>query len=482
MAIDTARLGADGTARLDADGAALVAEESAWRELAAGVLRRNHPDATPATVRRSLTRTTVEGLPVPVLGTPATCEPVGSSPIPVTERVGWDVRSLILVTDGTGSTDAPADQARRESAGGSTSLWLRLPPDESLDVLAGCLAGMPLDGRCLAVDADDSIAAARVLVEAVGSGVRLHPDTVVGVDPFAAAVRSGGAVPAAGECAAAVRALTEAADTLGVGSIAADGTAAHDAGAGEAGELGWMLAVGVALLREMTSGSTDVAAAARRIEFRLAATVQLYPTVAKFRAARVLWDRVLQLCGVSGVPARLHAVTSRPMLTRRDPETNLLRTTVAAFAAGAGGADAVTVLPYDHAARVSGAAARRWARNISHLLIAESHVGQAVDPAAGAFAVEELTQTLAEAAWAEFGRIEAAGGARAALAEGAVGRRWAAAADERDRRIADGRQPLIGVTVHPPATAEPPGPPPVSGWPPPRTWEPADVPSGKDAS
>lgn len=463
MAIDTAR----------------PEDELAWCELAAGVLRRNHPDVTAATAREALTRTTVEGLPVPVLGTPATSRPAGISPVPLTERVGWDVRSLVLVTD---DVAAAADQARRELSGGATSLWLRLPPGESPDDLAGCLAGIPLDGRRLIVDADDSVGAAGVLVAAAGRGMRLHPDSVVGVDPFAAAVRSGGAPPDGAACGAAVRALTEAVDALGVVAIVADGTAAHDAGAGDAGELGWMLAVGVALLRDMTATAGDLAVAARRIEFRLAATVQLYPTIAKFRAARLLWSRVLQLCGVADVRARLHAVTSRPMLTRRDPETNLLRTTVSGFAAGAGGAEAVTVLPFDHAARVPAAASRRWARNISHLLIAESHVGWAVDPAAGAFAVEELTQTLAEAAWAEFGRIEAAGGARAALVDGEVARRWTATADERDRRIADGRQPLIGVTVHPPAAAEPLGPPPVDGWPPPRSWEPAVVPSGRDAS
>ena len=114
------------------------------------------------------------------------------------------------------------------------------------------------------------------------------------------------------------------------------------------------------------------------------------------------------------------------MMTRYDPWVNLLRTTVAAFAAGVGGADAVTVLPFDTRLGVPDALGRRMARNISSLLISESHVAAVHDPAAGAHAVEMLTAELAEAGWAEFQRIEAAGGisgrARRRFTAGTAGR------------------------------------------------------------
>ena len=123
-----------------------------------------------------------------------------------------------------------------------------------------------------------------------------------------------------------------------------------------------------------------------------------------------------------------HAVTSGPMMTRYDPWVNLMRTTVAAFAAGIGGADAVTVLPFDAALGVPEALGRRLARNISSLLISEAHVAEVADPAAGAYAVEMLTAQIADAAWAEFARIERDGGI---LAGG--GRRFAARSVGVDR-------------------------------------------------
>jgi methylmalonyl-CoA mutase len=137
------------------------------------------------------------------------------------------------------------------------------------------------------------------------------------------------------------------------------------------------------------------------------------------------------------------------MLTKYDPWVNLLRTTVAAFAAGVGGADAVTVLPFDTRLGVPDALGRRMARNISSLLVAESHVLAADDPAGGAHAVEILTAELAEAAWAEFQLIEKAGGAQAALADGSMPGRWARIGAERQRRIASRRQAVTGVSEFP---------------------------------
>ena len=127
----------------------------------------------------------------------------------------------------------------------------------------------------------------------------------------------------------------------------------------------------------------------------------------------------------------LHAVTSRPMMTKYDPWVNMLRTCVAAFAAGVGGADAVTVLPFDARLGLPDAFSRRIARNTSSLLVEESHVAKVADPAGGAFAVEKLTDDLAVAGWEELGRIEAAGG----VVDGAR-RRLAAAPDRRGRRRA----------------------------------------------
>ena len=124
------------------------------------------------------------------------------------------------------------------------------------------------------------------------------------------------------------------------------------------------------------------------------------------------------------------------MMTRYDPWVNLMRTTVAAFAAGIGGADAVTVLPFDAALGVPEALGRRLARNISSLLISEAHVAEVADPAAGAYAVEMLTAQIADAAWAEFARIERDGGISQVVDDGSLHARWASTARERRVRIA----------------------------------------------
>ena len=135
----------------------------------------------------------------------------------------------------------------------------------------------------------------------------------------------------------------------------------------------------------------------------------------------------------------LHAVASPTMYTRRDPYVNLLRGTVAGFAAGVGGADAVTVPPFDAALGASTPFSRRIARNTQSLLVMEAHLARVIDPAGGSWFVESLTDALARAAWAFFQELEAAGGVVAALDSGLVADRCAAvraAAGEGGRRPA----------------------------------------------
>jgi methylmalonyl-CoA mutase len=137
------------------------------------------------------------------------------------------------------------------------------------------------------------------------------------------------------------------------------------------------------------------------------------------------------------------------MMTQRDPWVNLLRTTLACFGAGVGGAQAITVQPFDAALGRPDGFARRIARNTSSLLVMESHVARVIDPAGGSWYVERLTDDLAAAAWAWFTEIEQAGGIVAALDSGLVGRRlertWAARADN----LAHRRDALTGVSEFP---------------------------------
>jgi methylmalonyl-CoA mutase len=137
------------------------------------------------------------------------------------------------------------------------------------------------------------------------------------------------------------------------------------------------------------------------------------------------------------------------MMTARDPWVNLLRTTLACFAAGMGGADAVTVQPFDAALGLPDSFARRIARNTQSLLTEESNVYRAADPAGGSWYVERLTEDLASAAWAWFTEIERAGGMGEALDTCLVAGRLAATWARRADNLAHRRDPLIGVSEFP---------------------------------
>ena len=115
-----------------------------------------------------------------------------------------------------------------------------------------------------------------------------------------------------------------------------------------------------------------------------------------------MWPRVAELSGSAGRAQHQHAVTSAAMMTRRDPWVNMLRTTIGCFAAAVGGADAITVLPFDAALGLPDDFARRIARNTSAVLHDESSLGRVVDAAGGSWYVESLTAELAERAWERF--------------------------------------------------------------------------------
>lgn len=137
------------------------------------------------------------------------------------------------------------------------------------------------------------------------------------------------------------------------------------------------------------------------------------------------------------------------MMTRRDPWVNMLRTTLACLGAGVGGADSVTVLPFDHALGLPDAFARRIARNTSTILLEESHLARVIDPAGGSWYVERLTAELADAAWAFFQEIERSGGQAAALRSGMIGERLAATWAARSRDLARRKEPVTGVSEFP---------------------------------
>ena len=229
----------------------------------------------------------------------------------------------------------------------------------------------------------------------------------------------------------------------------ADGRVIHNAGGSEAQELAFALASAVTYLRALEAGGIALDTARRMIYFRLAADADQFLSIAKFRAIRKLWARVEQACGLAPAPATVAAETAWRMMTRRDPYVNMLRSTVAVVAAGLGGADAITVLPFTAALGLPDAFARRIARNTQLILLEESNLAKVADPAAGAGGIEDLTGQLCTAAWALFQEIETAGGADVALAQGLIQSKVAATRGEREKNVARRRDALTGTSEFP---------------------------------
>ena len=228
----------------------------------------------------------------------------------------------------------------------------------------------------------------------------------------------------------------------------------HEAGGGEALELGFMAASAVTYAKALVRAGLSFDEAFARISLGLSVDGDYFVSMAKLRAARAIWARITDACGVTG-PARIEARSSGRMIAARDPWTNMLRLTQAGFAASAGGADAVVLGCFTDAIGLPTGFARRQSRNTQLVLMEEANLGRVSDPAGGAWYLETLTDELARAGWAAFQAIEAEGGAAAALSSGHVARGAETARAEREAAIRDGKVKLVGVTVYPNANERP---------------------------
>ncbi len=443
-------------------------DRDAWLELVDGVLaksRRIPADAELGTGFAKLVRTSLDGIAVRPLYTaddvvdlPPAGSP-GARPFVRGSRGphGWDVRQRHTGTDPAAVREA----VLADLEGGVTSIWLAVV-DGGVDATAlpAALDGVLLDLARVALDPgdapiDDAVTAATAFLELAAQRDIAAAELLghLGLDPLGRAARTGGSAEIGPAVALAVRVAEEFPQ---VTALSVDGLPVHTAGGSDAQELGFLLAAGVAYLRALTTAGVGIDRAAHLVELRLAATAEQFPTIAKLRAARRLWARVLESSGADPTTTSpQHAVASPTMLTRRDPYVNLLRGTIAAFAAGVGGADAVTVAPFDAALGLSTPFSRRIARNTHALLVEESHVARVIDPAGGSWYVESLTDALAAAAWAFFQELEAAGGAEAVLADGSLAARISEVRARRERSAATRKAPITGVSEFPDLAEKP---------------------------
>jgi methylmalonyl-CoA mutase len=367
----------------------------------------------------------------------------------------WDVRQRHTIPDPAAILD--------DLEHGVTSLWLAGIPADALPEL---LRDVYLDLAPVTLDAGAEFRASAEVLLDIHRDKGIAADEVkgnLGADPLGWLARTGSAPDLVGAVEVAVR----ASDFPSLRAIVVDALPYHEAGGSDAQELGCAVATGVAYLRALTGAGLSVDGAVAQLEFRFAATVDQFLTIAKFRAARRLWARVVEVSGGTDHGQRQHAVTSPAMLTRRDPYVNMLRTTVSCFAAGVGGADAVTVLPFDSAIGQPGALGRRIARNTQSILLEESFVAKVLDPAGESWYVERLTDGLAQGAWSWFTEIERAGGIGSALDSGLIASRLAETWQSRKANLESGVDKITGVTVFPNPEEQPlvraPAPPAPSG-------------------
>ena len=440
-----------------------------WRSAVAGVLakstRRDAADL-PAEPERLLDSQTYEGFPIRPLYTSldALPEPALPGQWPYVRggdalrdvKSGWRVAEAFPAN---GSSAAEANGAVLLAlTEGVSALVLRVGGvaaelDRLLDGVFLDLVPVVLDAGADYIAASEAVLA---LLTDLDDDQRSRLSVDLGADPLTAPL-SGRPAPNVADFVAVATKVTGYGGA--VRAITVDGPAFHDLGASASWELAGSIAAAVSYLRVLGDGGIVPGDALRQISFRFAADDDQFMTIAKLRAARQLWARVAEVVGEPDAgAARLHAVTSVPMMAQRDPWVNMLRTTVAAFSAGAGGADTVLVHPFDVAIPggfpgTAASFARRIARNTQLLLLEESHIGRVLDPAGGSWFVEDLTKGLAEQAWKHFQDIESRGGFEAA--RDYVAGQIKEVADGRSDDIAHRRKALTGVNEYPNLTESP---------------------------
>lgn len=431
-----------------------------WRARATAALNRGRPPerAFDDDGAQEMLRTrTADGLDIePLYVAPDPRPPLGRPGLmPFTRGCGlrdpqapWDVRQWHA------DPDAAATRRRilLDLERGVTSVWLSVGPGGlDVDDVPQALADVLLDLAPVVVSGgEDDRSAADALLRVWAD--RSVPDGAargnLGHDPLGRAARTGGAAewgPFVEAVALCLRRFP------GVDAGVVDARPYHDAGGGDVEEVGAAVATGIAYLRACEAAGIPPTDTARTLEFRVVASADQFLTIAKLRALRRLWARVGQACGIPEARrgARQHAVMSSRMVSRDDPWVNILRGTVACFSAAVGGAEAITVLPFDAASGLPDVLARRIARNTQVIVGEESSLGRVTDPAGGSWYVEALTDELAVAAWAWVQDIERAGGMAEALRAGLVADRIAGVDAERTRRLVRRVAPLTGVSTFP---------------------------------
>ena len=407
---------------------------------------------------KRLVARTADGLDVqPIYPRPSTVAPaVGRNGV----GQPWGVASRIDHPDATAANDL----ARADLDGGVNHVTLVLAdsagargfglPTATVDGLDACLNGIMLDLVYVRLEAGaDAIAAARALAGVVARRPHARANLSInfGLDPLGQLARTGSLPESWTASGQHLTALIAELTSNGFQGpfIAVDLRPYHEAGASEAQELSIALASAVTYARLLVASGMPLAQAFSALSFVAAVDADQMLGIAKLRALRRLMARVQDAAGVPLSPIRIDAETAWRMMTKRDPWVNMLRTSMATFAAGIGGADSVTVLPYTLPLGLPDGFARRVARNTQAVLLEESNLWRVADPAAGSGAIEALTDDLAQTGWRQFQQIEREGGLVASLQAGTIQGQIGKISAARNTDIASRRAALTGTSEFP---------------------------------
>lgn len=367
------------------------------------------------------------------------------------------VTSLHIHFDKAACAGLDADSAGAEALAGVDGTMVY-----SVDDLDRLLTGVHLDLAPVALKAGGQFVPAAALLMALWARRRIKPEAALGAfgaDPLGT-LAANGALPTSLDDACRQMALLAkhtAATYPQVTAVGVNTVPYHNAGCTESQDLAISMATAVHYLKAMLAAGMDIDAACKQILFTYSVPCDQFLGIAKLRAARKLFSRIAEACGASE-PARamkMHAVTAMRMMNQRDPWVNVLRNTVACFAAAVAGADAITVHPLDAAIGMPGDLGRRVARNTHVILAEESNLAKVIDPAGGSWYVENRTDELAKLAWGEFQAIERDGGIAAVLSSGAIAKAIAAVWTQREANLAKRRDPVTGVSEFPNIAEQP---------------------------
>jgi methylmalonyl-CoA mutase len=355
---------------------------------------------------------------------------------------GADAVGIVLDEASARGKDPDVDAADLVGVGG-------LPLSAAADI-EEALAELPLDHLALEIDARAVAPSMAALLGSVLGRPQVALRGMLHYDPLGHLVRCGrlqAPLPTLLDRMADLMSWCES-DAPDVTPVLAHGDVYEEAAAGPAQELAFTVATATDYLREMVERGLEPGLAARRIALELRTGTRFFVDLAKLRAARILWSGVVEAFeGASGgwTPA-IHSRTSGWRVAARDPWTNLLRTTIGAFAAVAGGADGIVVEPFDVALGAPDSFAYRLARNTQILLREECHLHRVVDAGGGSWFIERLTEDLARRAWTLFQEIERRGGMGAAVLSGFPQDDVLRVAERQREAVARRRERFVGVS------------------------------------